>query len=131
MKIESLTTVEAYNSPSPISQAMRVGPVVYVSGQVGSHPSTGEVVGGGIRNQTVQAISNLAAIVKAAGGSLADVVKTTCFLTDFAGDGEAFNAVYATYFPHRPARSALGVMSLGPGQLVEIEAIAVIQPVKA
>jgi 2-iminobutanoate/2-iminopropanoate deaminase len=86
-------------------------------------------VGTDVRAQTEQAIANLGAVLEAAGSSLAQVVKTTCFLADM-GDFAAFNEVYARYFSGKPARSTVGVASLPKGALVEIEAIGETGPAK-
>ncbi|NLG56925.1 MAG: hypothetical protein GX540_00785, partial [Clostridiales bacterium] len=85
--------------------------------------ATGELVPGGITEQTRQVIKNLAAVLEAAGASLGDVLKTTCFLTDMA-DFAAFNAVYAQHFTSKPARSTVAVKALPKGALVEVELIA-------
>lgn len=124
--MEKIQTANAWMSPNPLSQAMRVGDVLYVSGQLGMDPRSGELAGVGIGEQTRAAIANLTAVLEAAGGSLKDVVKTTCFLTDLARDAGEFNRIYAESFEHRPARSTIGVADLGPGRLVEIEAVAIV-----
>ncbi|MFC4555001.1 RidA family protein [Georgenia faecalis] len=122
------TTITTPDAPSPAgaySQGVRAhGTVVAVSGQVGLDPATGELVTG-IDAQTRQALANVEAVLRAAGASLADVVKTTCFLTDLSYFAE-FNAVYREVLGEAfPARSTVGV-GLAPGMLVEIEALAVV-----
>ena len=107
----------------PYSQAVKVGNMVFTSGQLGLDPVTGELASG-IEAQTHQAFKNLEAILKEAGGSLASVVKFTLFLTDLA-DFAAVNAIMAQYVPEPfPARSTVGVASLPKGGIFEIEAVA-------
>ena len=106
----------------PYSQAMVTGNLVYTSGQIPLDPKSGEVVGTDVKAQAEQVIKNLAAVLEAAGSSLKDVVKTTCFLADM-NDFAAFNEVYAKHFPGKPARSAVAVKQLPRSVLVEIEAI--------
>ena len=101
---------------------MRAGEWLVCSGQVGMQD--GRLVSGGIRDQARQALANLRALLETQGASMADVVKTTVFLTDM-GDFAALNEVYADAFgEHRPARSAVGVSALPLGAAVEIEAWA-------
>ena len=118
--------IHTENAPTaigPYSQAITVTGLVYTSGQIALNPQTGALAGDSIEAQTEQAIQNLKAVLEAAGSSLHNVVKTTCFLqrmSDFA----AFNAVYGQYFPGKPARSCVEVAALPKGALVEIEAVA-------
>jgi 2-iminobutanoate/2-iminopropanoate deaminase len=107
----------------PYSQGFISGNLVFTSGQIPLSPETGEVVGSTIAGQTEQVIKNLAALLDAAGSSIAKTVKTTCFLADM-GDFAAFNEVYAKYFTGKPARSTVAVRELPRSVLVEIEAIA-------
>ncbi|MCS7055625.1 MAG: RidA family protein [Thermoflexales bacterium] len=108
----------------PYSQAIVAGGLVFCSGQVPIDPATGELVLGGIEEQTHRSLRNLKAVLEAAGSGLDRVVKTTVFLQNM-GDFAAMNAVYATYFPHDPpARSTVEVAKLPRGALVEIECIA-------
>lgn len=107
----------------PYSQAMVTGGMVYTSGQIALDPATGALVGTDVTAQTHQVMRNLAAVLAAAGTGLDRVVKTTCFLTDIA-DFAAFNAVYAEYFPNRPARSCIGVKELPKGAICEVECVA-------
>lgn len=111
--------------PAPISPALKRGPMLYVSGQVGIDPATGKVVAPDIAGQTRQTLENLKALVEAAGMSLADVVKTNVFITDVANFA-AMNAVYKEYFgqPY-PARSTVGIALANDDLLVEIEAVAI------
>ena len=109
---------------APYSQAIRVGDLVFVSGQLALRPGESELMGGGIGPQTEQVLANLGAILEAAGSGLDKLVKTTVFLQsldDFAG----MNEVYAAQVGDRPpARSTVEVARLPSGALVEIEAIA-------
>jgi 2-iminobutanoate/2-iminopropanoate deaminase len=119
-----LETDGAPRALGPYSQAIAANGFVFCAGQVGLDPATGELVEGGIEAQTERALKNLSAVLDAAGLSLADVVKTTCFLADI-GDFAAFNEVYARHFPDPyPARSTFAVKALPKGALVEVEAIA-------
>lgn len=121
-----ITSPHAPAAIGPYSQAIRQGATVWTAGQVGLDPVTGELVAGDVTEQTRQALANLAAVLAAAGGSLADVVKTTVFLVDMADFG-AMNAVYAEHFPApAPARSTVAVAGLPRGARVEIEATAVV-----
>lgn len=111
----------------PYSQAVRVGNLVYTAGQLGIDPQTKQLVEGGIQAQTRQALTNLKAILGAAGTTTSNVVKTTVFLQDIA-DFKAMNQVYAEFFPAAPpARSAVQVAALPLGGLVEIEAVAIVE----
>ena len=107
----------------PYSQACRVGELVFTSGQIPIDPATGEVVAGGIEEQTHRICQNLQLVLQAAGGNLQNVVKTTCFLADMA-DFAAFNGVYAQYFTSKPARSCVAVKQLPKNVKAEIECIA-------
>ena len=107
----------------PYSPAIATDDLVFCSGQLGVDPATGELRNG-VEAQAEQAIRNLEALLDAAGCSLADVVKTTCFLADI-NDFQKFNAVYAPFWPDPPpARSTFQVAALPRGAQVEIEAIA-------
>jgi len=110
----------------PYSAAVTIGPFVYASGQTGIDPATGELVPGGVEEQTRQVLRNMAAVLEAAGSSFAGVIKTTVFLTDMA-DFPAMNAIYAEHFPEPyPARSTVQVAALPKAGVVEIEAVALI-----
>lgn len=114
---------------APYSQAAVAGPgeMVFVSGQLGIDPATGAVVGDDIRQQTMVVLRHLATILAAAGAGMADVVKTTVYLTDLAADFPAMNEVYAAAFGESaPARATVGVAALPLGARVEIDAVAVI-----
>lgn len=120
-----ISTNRAPKSTSPISQAIRIGSLVFVSGQLGIDPETLKKVSGGIEAETEQALRNVRAVLEQAGASMGNVVKTTCFLAD-NGDFPLFNGVYAKSFPGLlPARSTVQVGLTG-GYLVEVEAIAYI-----
>lgn len=104
------------------SQVSILGDLVFVSGQLGVD-ATGRLVDGGIREQTKQAIENVARCLKAAGTTLERVAKVNLYLADFSMIGAA-NDVYAQYFKHRPAKTGVGVATLWAGALIEIDAIA-------
>ena len=121
--MEIITTRAAPAAIGPYSQAIIENGVVYTSGQIPLAPETGAMVDGGITEQAGQVISNLKAVLAAAGSDLTHVIKTTCFLTDM-GNFSAFNEVYVQHFTGKPARSCVAVLALPKGALVEIEAIA-------
>ena len=126
MSVSVVSTDRAPRSASSLSQAVRFGRLLFVSGQVPVDPATGVAVDGDIREQTRQTLENLRAIVEDAGGTMDHVLKTSCFLTDMS-DFAAFNEVYATYFRNGfPARSTFEVSRLAGTFRVEIEAIAYI-----
>ncbi|MCC7486922.1 MAG: RidA family protein [Burkholderiales bacterium] len=108
----------------PLSQAIRTGGWVFVSGQLGMDPGTGRIVAGGIGAETRQVCENLKAVLEAAGTSLARVAKVTIYLADLA-DLLPMNAVFSEYFPQDPpARTTFQAAALVAGARVEIEAIA-------
>ena len=109
----------------PYSQAVKIGDLLFTSGQIPVDPATGAVPEGGIQAQAQQSLSNIKAILNAAGTNMGAVIKTTVFLSDM-NDFAAMNEVYAQFFPaeHAPARSAVQVARLPKDVLVEIEAIA-------
>lgn len=108
----------------PYSQAVKAGNLLFVSGQIPIDPATGAFAGDDINSQTRQSLTNVKAILEAAGYCLADVVKTTVLLADMA-DFAAMNAVYAEFFTENyPARAAFAVKDLPKGAKVEIEVIA-------
>lgn len=114
------------NAPAaigPYSQAIKTNGFVFTSGQIALDPATGEVVAGGISEQTVRICENLKAVLAEAGSSLDKVVKTTCFLADM-NDFSAFNNVYGQYFTQKPARSCVAVKALPKGVFAEVEVIA-------
>jgi 2-iminobutanoate/2-iminopropanoate deaminase len=126
MHREIIATDKAPAAVGPYSQAVRVGDFVFTAGQVPLDPATGQMVEDNIEAQTRQALTNLSAVLEAAGTSLANVVKTTVFLADM-GEFKAMNGVYAGFFPGAPpARSAIQAAALPLGARVEIEAIAIV-----
>jgi len=107
------------------SQAIRAGGTVYLSGQIPLVPETMELVNGGAELQIRQVFDNLLAVAEAAGGTLADIVKLTVYLTDL-GDFPTVNEIMAEYFTEPyPARAAIGVAQLPKGAAVEMDAIVV------
>lgn len=126
MKMKQILNTKAAPAPiGPYNQAVRSGHLLYTSGQIPIDPNTGNLVNGGIREQTIQVMENLKAVTEAAGSSLSDVIKTTVFLADMADFAE-FNVVYAEYFgeENAPARSTVQVAALPLGSRVEIELVA-------
>ena len=124
------TAISTPNAPAaigPYSQAVRVGDLLYTSGQVALDPVSGQMVEGGIEAQTVRVLENLKAVLEAAGADLSQVVKTVVFLKNM-GDFATMNAVYGKYFAPpgvvAPARSTVEVARLPKDALVEIELIA-------
>jgi 2-iminobutanoate/2-iminopropanoate deaminase len=127
MNREIIATDKAPAAVGPYSQAVRAGDFIFTAGQIPLDPATGHMVEGGIEAQTRQALTNLSAVLEAAGTALANVVKTTVFLTDI-GEFKLMNSVYAEFFPDAPpARSAVQVAALPLGARVEIESVAVIR----
>ncbi len=122
--MKALHTNNAPAAIGPYSQAIEVNGFVFASGQIPINPATGEIVEGGIKEQTHQALTNASKIMEEAGLSLADVIKTTVFMADM-NDFAAMNEVYATFFKEPfPARSAVAVKTLPKNVLVEVECIA-------
>ena len=122
--MNAISTKKAPAAIGPYSQAIRVGNIVYTSGQIPLDPATGAFVEGGIKEQIRQALTNIKAILEEAGTSMDNVVKTTVFMANM-DDFADMNAVYAEFFTEPyPARSAVAVKSLPKGALVEIEVIA-------
>ena len=119
-----ISTTNAPGAIGPYSQGWVVGDMVFASGQIPVNPATGEVPEG-IAAQTEQSCKNVAALMEAAGVTMDNVVKTTCFLADIA-DFAAFNEVYAKYFTSKPARSCVAVKDLPAGALCEVEVTAVL-----
>ncbi len=130
MNFNGKSAVSTENAPAaigPYSQAIEIGEMIYTSGQVGLDPKTGQMVEGGIREQTVRVLENLKAVLAAARSDLQKVVKTTVYLKNMSDFG-AMNEVYATYLAKdgwvAPARSTVEVARLPKDALVEIEVIA-------
>lgn len=127
MERTKISTTEAPAAIGPYSQAIRCGQFVYTSGQIALDPSSGELVGNDVQAQTHRVLQNMQAVLASADSSLANVVKTTVFLTSM-GDFQAMNAVYASYFSGvTPARSTIAVAELPRKALVEIECIALVE----
>lgn len=122
--MNAISTKKAPAAIGPYSQAIRVGNIVYTSGQIPLDPATGAFVEGGIKEQTRQALTNIKAILEEAGTSMDNVVKTTVFMANM-DDFADMNAVYAEFFTEPyPARSAVAVKTLPKGALIEIEVTA-------
>lgn len=121
--------VQTENAPAaigPYSQAIKAGGFVFVSGQIPLDPQTGQFVSGGIAEQTVRVLKNLAAVLEASGSSLNQVVKTTVFLADMK-EFTGMNEVYAEFFPDPPpARATVAAAGLPRDARVEIEAVALV-----
>jgi len=121
---EQVKTDSAPGAIGPYSQAIKANGFVFASGQVAIDPATGQVVEGGVREQTTRVLANLTAVLEAAGSSLAQAVKVTVFLTDLADFAE-MNEVYAGFFPApAPARSTVQVSRLPKDVKVEIDVVA-------
>ena len=125
--MSSKQAIQSDNAPAPIgpySQAVKVGDTMYLSGQVPLDPATGELIDGDIDAMARRIFANLAAVMAAAGGSLADIVKLTIYLVDL-NDFAKVNAVMAEYFQEPyPSRAAVAIAGLPKGAPVEVEAIA-------
>lgn len=124
MGAEVVATDKAPGAIGPYSQAVKLNGVVYTAGQIPLDPATMKLVEGDVAAQAEQVMTNLAAVLDAAGSSLGRVVKTTCFLVDLA-DFATFNEIYGKHMgDNRPARSTIQVAALPAGARVEVEAIA-------
>lgn len=121
--------IRTENAPKPVgpySQAVRAGNLLFVSGQGALNPATGEPVRDGVEAETRQVMENLKAILEAAGSSLDNVVKSTCYLADLA-DFQTFNGIYATYFASDPpARTTIQAARLPLDFRVEVDVIATV-----
>lgn len=119
-------TVNTRNAPKaigPYSQAVISGDLIFLSGQIALDPETGVLTGDDVSSQTERVIENIRAIIEAAGGSLADVVKTTVYMVDL-GEFAEMNRVYEQFFLDvMPARATVQVASLPAGALIEIDAV--------
>lgn len=124
--MKKLSTDKAPAAIGPYSQAVITGNILFSSGQIALDPETGAVVGETIEEQTEQVMKNLGAILKEAGLSYGDAVKTVCFLDDMDDFG-ACNEIYGKYFTEKPARSCVAVETLPKGVLCEVEVIAEIK----
>ena len=126
MNKDIISTPAAPAAIGPYSQAVKTGLVVFTSGQIGLDPKTGELVSAEFEPQVRQAFGNLAAVAKAAGGSLAHAVKFSLFLTDLSKFATV-NQIMSEVVPQPyPARSTVGVASLPKGALFEVEAVLVL-----
>ncbi|HTP66280.1 MAG TPA: RidA family protein [Geobacteraceae bacterium] len=124
MKKEIISTDQAPKAIGPYSQGVRAGDLVFFSGQIPLDPATGELVNGGIEEQTEKVMENIAAVLAAAGLDFSQVVKSTIYLADLA-DFVAVNVIYGKRFQaDPPARSTVEVKGLPRGARVEIEVIA-------
>lgn len=129
--IEHSPKVEYLNAPGtedmnlPFSSAVRVDNLVFLSGAIGYDREAGAIVEGGIQAETQKTLENISQTLEMVGSSMDRVVKCTVFLADMSEWG-AMNEVYTTFFPNKPARSALGASGLALNSRVEIECIAVI-----
>lgn len=125
----SRTIIQTDRAPAAIgsySQAVRVGHTVYLSGQIPLDPSSGELLEGDIKSEIERVFANLAAVLDAAGGGLADIVKLNVYLTDLANFGQVNEVMASLFSEPYPARAAVGVASLPRGARVEVDAIAVL-----
>ena len=121
--MEKVYTQNAPDAIGPYSQAVKVDNLVFTSGQIAINPKTNTVEATTIEEQTEQVCKNLKAVLEAAGTSLENVIKTTCFVADMADFG-AFNEVYGKYFTSKPARSCVAVKTLPKNVLVEVDVVA-------
>jgi len=127
MKKEIINSEKAPAPIGPYNQAVQAGAFLFTSGQIALDAVSGQLVEGGIEEQTRKVLDNLQAVLKAANADFNSVVKTTIFLKDM-NDFVAVNSVYAEYFPNSaPARSTIEVARLPKDVLVEIDCIAIIQ----
>src|SRR5574344_495566 len=120
-----VSTQEAPSAIGPYNQATTFEKLVFTSGQIALNPKTMEVVSGGVKEQTVQVMENLKAVLSEAGSSFENVLKTTCYLSDM-DNFTAFNEIYGEYFNPQtaPARSTVAVKTLPKNVLVEVDLIA-------
>lgn len=121
--LKYVSTEKAPAAIGPYSQAIQAGNFLFLSGVMPIDPATGALVESEITVQAAQIMKNVEAVLSEAGYSAADVVKTTCFLSDI-GNFAAFNKVYGEYFTGKPARSCVAVKDLPKAALVEVEVIA-------
>lgn len=126
MKREIVHTDKAPKAIGPYSQAIRTDFLIFAAGQTGIDPATGDLIPGGLEEQTHQVLKNLRTVLEAAGSSFEKVVKTTVFLRDM-NDFAKMNAIYASYFGENPpARTTVAVAGLPKNGLIEIEAVALV-----
>ena len=122
--MKTVSTTKAPAAIGPYSQAIITGNMIFTSGQIPIDPATGEITGADITEQAERVMQNLGEVLKEAGSSYGQAVKTTCFLADM-DDFAAFNEVYGKYFTGKPARSCVAVKTLPKSVLCEVEVIAV------
>jgi len=123
---ETISTDQAPKAIGPYAQAIKVGDFVYTAGQIPIDPQTGNLVAGGVAEQTRQVLENLKAVLEAGGSTLDKVIKATVFLKSMA-DFAALNEVYGEYLGNaKPARSTVAVADLPRGALVEIDLVAMV-----
>ncbi len=123
---EYLNSEEAAGTNLPFSEAVRVGNMLYLSGQLGILPGTTDLAPGGIQGETRQVMENIRSVLERNGSSMDRIVKCTVMIADIA-EWPAFNEVYVTYFPGpKPARSAFGAAGLALGGRVEVECWATV-----
>ena len=121
---KKIYTDKAPAAIGPYSQAIQAGNILYISGMIPVDPVTNTMAGTTIEEQASQIMRNIDAVLKEAGFSVDDVVKTTCFLADM-NDFAKFNEVYADFFTSKPARSCVAAKQLPKGALAEVETIAI------
>ena len=121
--LKKVATSKAPAAIGPYSQAVIYGDILFTSGQIAIVPESGNIEGKDIVSQTEQVMKNLAEVLKEAGTSFDNVIKTTCFLADIK-DFASFNEIYGKYFTSKPARSCVAVKDLPKGALCEVEVIA-------
>jgi len=125
----AISIIATENAPAaigPYSQALTIGNLIFTAGQIPLDPRSMDVDGEDIESQSERVMTNLDAVLQAAGSSLSRVLKTTCFLVDL-NDFQAFNSIYGKWFgDHKPARSTVQVAKLPRGVLVEVECVAAI-----
>ena len=121
MRFQPISVGELPPNNDTYSQAVQLGELIYVSGQLGVRPGGG--LAGGFAEQTRQAIENIATVLRAAGSELSLVAKVNIFVTDFSRLGE-MNEVYREYFKHRPAKTTVEIARLDQDAMIEIEVIA-------
>lgn len=122
--MKKISTENAPKAIGPYSQGILSGNLVFTSGQIPINPKSGEIEETEIKGQAKQVLENLKAVLSAAGTSMENAIKTTCYLKNME-DFAAFNEIYAEYFTNNPARSCIAVKELPKGSLVEIEVIAI------
>ena len=126
MSLKSIKTDKAPAAIGPYSQAIAAGPFLFVSGQLGLDPESGEMAGPDLASQARRALKNLSMVLEAGGADLGKVAAVDVFLADIGGFAE-FNGIYQEFFNgHKPARAVVGVSGLPKGALVEIKCVAMV-----